>query len=94
LKFEPEVFTQWLQVLQGVKGSVLCLLENPAESKEHILSFVSHYDATLKNRVLFLPFVANPYDNQNRISKQCSVVLDCRLYNGHTTTTDALWAGI
>ena len=35
----------------------------------------------------------NPYENQWRNARMCSVSLDTPVYNSHTTAVDALWAG-
>jgi predicted O-linked N-acetylglucosamine transferase (SPINDLY family) len=66
LKFQPDLFRQWLSILQAVDGSMLCLLENPVESVPFIYSFIENYDKKLKRRVKFMKFIDNPYDNQRR----------------------------
>lgn len=53
LKFDPHVFREWLQILQSVPDSVLCLLENPRDSIPFIESFVAEFDSSLKSRVRF-----------------------------------------
>lgn len=94
LKIEPNVFLEWLQILQDVEGSVLCLLEYPADSKPFISQFVREFNETLRKRVRFQPFLLNPYDNQRRVVSMCNAMLDTSIYNGHTTSYDALWGGI
>jgi protein O-GlcNAc transferase len=94
LKFDPDIFTLWLTILQNVPNSLLCLLENPLEAKLHLRRFISEHDPALLDRVRWLPFVANPYDNFSRIKTYCNAVLDTQTYNGHTTTYDALWSGV
>jgi Glycosyl transferase family 41 len=94
LKFDPDLFTHWLQTLQAVKNSYLCLLETPIDSKENLWGFASDFDPDLADRIGFLPFIANPYDNQRRNARYCSAVLDTTVYNGHTTAADALWGGV
>jgi protein O-GlcNAc transferase len=94
LKFDPDLFTHWLQTMKAVKNSYLCLLENPEESKENLWGFASDVDPDLADRIGFLPFIGNPYDNQRRNARYCSAILDTTVYNGHTTAADALWGGV
>ena len=94
LKFDPDTFRAWLKVLKNVDRSVLCLLEFPAESKENIVDFVESFDSDLSSRVRFLPFLANPYDNYRRVVDSCNAVLDTPIYNGHTTSMEALYGGV
>jgi predicted O-linked N-acetylglucosamine transferase (SPINDLY family) len=53
LKFDPHVFGEWLRILRAVPGSVLCLLENPADSVPFIRRFVGEADPRLVSRVRF-----------------------------------------
>ena len=94
LKFDPQLFSDWLHTLQQVEGSLLCLLENPADSIQHIAEFVNDFDPSLSDRVGFLPFMANPFDNQRRSARYCHAVLDTTVYNGHTTAVDALYGAV
>jgi protein O-GlcNAc transferase len=94
LKFDPELFADWLRTLQQVPGALLCLLENPADSIQHIAEFVADFDPSLSGRVDFLPFMANPFDNQRRSARYCHAVLDTTVYNGHTTAVDALYGAV
>ena len=94
LKFDPDLFTHWLKTLQTVKNSYLCLLQNPEESKEFLTEFVKDYSPNLVKKIGYLPFVNNPYENQQRNTRFCHVILDTTIYNGHTTAADALWGGV
>jgi len=94
LKFDPQTFRGWLETLQASSGSILCLLEFPAESKPNLLEFVSTVDPKLVSRVRFQPFMNNPYDNFHRVVNMCHAVLDTPIYNGHTTSTEALFGGV
>lgn len=94
LKFTPDTFRDWLRVLQEVDDSVLCLLENPKDSIPYLSNFISDFDKSLLERVRYLEFIPNPFDNQNRVRQMCDAVLDTPVYNSHTTAADALWAGV
>lgn len=94
LKFDPDLFSHWLNTLQAVDNSYLCLLENPKESKEFITEFTKNHSPNLVKRIGYLPFINNPYENQQRNARYCHVILDTTIYNGHTTAADALWGGV
>jgi Glycosyl transferase family 41 len=94
LKFDPDLFSHWLDTLQAVDNSYLCLLENPKESKEFITEFTKNHSPNLVKRIGYLPFINNPYENQQRNARYCHVILDTTVYNGHTTAADALWGGV
>jgi Glycosyl transferase family 41 len=94
LKFDPDLFSHWLDTLQAVDNSYLCLLENPKESKEFITEFTKNHSPNLVKRIGYLPFINNPYENQQRNARYCHVILDTTIYNGHTTAADALWGGV
>ena len=94
LKFDPDLFTHWLDTVEAVENSYLCLLENPDESKEFITEFTKNHSPNLVKRIGYLPYMNNPYENQQRNARFCHVILDTTIYNGHTTAADALWGGV
>ena len=94
LKFDPDLFTHWLDTVEAVENSYLCLLENPDESKEFITEFTKNHSPNLIKRIGYLPYMNNPYENQQRNARFCHVILDTTIYNGHTTAADALWGGV
>lgn len=94
LKFDPDLFTHWLDTVEAVKNSYLCLLENPEESKEFITEFTKNHSPNLVKRIGYLPYMNNPYENQQRNARFCHAILDTTIYNGHTTAADALWGGV
>ena len=94
LKFDPVTFRGWLQTLQDTQGSILCLLEFPAESKPNLVKFIKSANPKLLARVRFQPFMNNPYDNFRRVVDMCNAVLDTPIYNGHTTSMEALYGGV
>lgn len=94
LKFSPAMFRTWLQILEQVPDSSLCLLAYPMEGVTNLLSFVYDYNESLMDRVGFLQWENNPFDHQQRSRDYCNVILDSYPYNGHTTSMDALYAGV
>eukprot|EP00591_Stephanopyxis_turris_P010919 CAMPEP_0195510598 /NCGR_PEP_ID=MMETSP0794_2-20130614/3198_1 /TAXON_ID=515487 /ORGANISM="Stephanopyxis turris, Strain CCMP 815" /LENGTH=563 /DNA_ID=CAMNT_0040638049 /DNA_START=219 /DNA_END=1910 /DNA_ORIENTATION=+ len=94
LKLNPDTVRSWLDILENVPDSLLCLLENPVEGVVHLRRFVNEINPTLNSRIHFVPWENNPFDHQRRNFDLCNVVLDTHPYNGHTTTMDALYAGV
>jgi len=101
LKYNPETLNTWLEVLQRTPGSILCLLKNPPQGVQNLRKYVSDYEGAndvvkshLNDRIYFLEWEASPFNHQRRNGDLCNVVLDTFPYNGHTTTMDALYAGV
>ncbi len=123
MKFSPNVFRDWLEILQ-VHLLMLVVMYNLSYSLclvlfyayleihlkqnqtwENLLKImIAHYSQELDILVwvaslniiiwmLLVEFIANPYDNQNRVKDLCNVILDTPVYSGHTTNADALWGG-
>jgi len=86
----------WLDILRNTtdQNTILLLLENPTDSQENIFQFVENYNPALIDRISFLDFIGNPYDNQRRVGAICDALLDTPNYNSHTTAVDALWGGV
>lgn len=90
-KIDRTSFAVWLRVLQAVPDSVLWLLGHNAAAIEQ-LARRAQQAGIAAGRVLFAPF-ANPSEHLARLPL-ADVVLDTLICNGHTTTSDALWAGV
>jgi len=88
------MFRTWLRVLEQVPDSTLCLLTYPMEGVTNLLSFTYDYNFELIDRIGFLQWENNPFDHQQRSRDFCNVILDSYPYNGHTTSMDALYAGV
>lgn len=95
LKFDPIVFRLWMETIQEVKGSVLCLQENPKDSIRYLNYFIKNFNSSLQSRVRYIPFDHNigPFETKKRVENTCNVVLDNFAYGAHTTAVEALWAG-
>jgi len=90
-KITPEVFDVWMRLLQKVEDSVLWLsLDNPAV--ETNLRKEARARGVDPARLIFASFVKKIEEHYARY-RLADLFLDTT-YNGHVTTTDALWAGL
>lgn len=90
-KLEPIFFDVWMRLLGALNDSVLWLYETNRETIHNIRS-----EATLRgissDRIVFADKMGKA-DHLKRM-QLADLILDTRIYNGHTTTSDALWAGV
>ena len=91
LKFEPVIFDVWMRLLEGVAGSVLWLLQANSLAEDNLKreAAARGIDAA---RLVFARRL--PKDEHLARLGLADLALDTRLYNGHTSTSDALWAGL
>ncbi len=90
-KILPETFARWMRILDAVEGSVLWLLDANAVATANLRAAAARFGLD-PARLVFAPRLA-PSEHLARHS--CAdLALDSLPYNGHTTTTDALWAGL
>jgi protein O-GlcNAc transferase len=90
-KILPDVFAVWMRLLLGVPGSVLWLLETEPIAKAN-LRREAERSGIAPERLIFAPLVS-PTDHVARNSA-ADLFLDTFPYGGHTTTNDALLAGL
>ncbi len=90
-KIDPLMFSTWMRVLGAVKESVLWLCVNNSRAEKN-LTRVAREHGIDPHRIIFAPFVDQEF-HLKRLSA-ADLALDTRIYNGHTTTSDALWAGV
>lgn len=90
-KLSPEVFDVWCRLLNQVPGSVLWLLRWNEQSPEYLLQ-----EAVARGidpaRVVFAPRIGTE-QHLSRLAL-ADVFIDAWPCNGHTTASDALWAGV
>lgn len=89
-KIEPVMFDIWMRLLDRVPGSVLWLLKsNPLA--ETNLKAEAEARGINPGRLIF----ADKADKDRHLARHrlAGLALDTRVCGGHTTTTDALWAG-
>lgn len=91
-KIEPVMFDVWMRILRDVPGSVL-LLRAIGDVGENNLRKEAKNRAVEPDRLIFLEKLPQKKDYLARL-QVADLCLDTRLYNGHATTCDALWAGV
>lgn len=90
-KLEPVMFAAWMALLRDVPNGVLWLLSNNKFAidnlrREALAAGVS------PNRLIFANML--PKAEHLKRAALADLGLDTRIYNGHTTTSDMLWAGV
>jgi predicted O-linked N-acetylglucosamine transferase (SPINDLY family) len=90
-KITPEMFDSWIRILQAVSGSVLLMfVDNPQAELNLKTYFIrSGMDG---DRLVFVKRL--PIPEYLARYRTADLFLDCLPYNGGTTTSDALWAGL
>ena len=90
-KITPSIFDSWMRILTHVRESVLWLLaDNPVAKDNLIKEAISRgIDAS---RLIFAERI--PMSDHLARHRQADLFLDTLPYNAHTTTSDALWAGL
>ncbi|HRC72325.1 MAG TPA: tetratricopeptide repeat protein [Candidatus Competibacter sp.] len=90
-KIEPFMFGLWMRVLRQVPGSVLWLYSESEEVHDRLrANAVLHGIAG--ERLIFARRL--PKARHLERHRLADLFLDTRLYNAHTTASDALWAGL
>lgn len=90
-KIEPILFAVWMDILGQVPGAVLWLYSESEEAQARLRATA----ATLGiggERLIFAGRL--PKSQHLARHRLADLFLDTRLYNAHTTASDALWAGV
>lgn len=90
-KIEPVMFDVWMRIMKRVPNSVLWLLVGNPEVAE-TLQKESEARGVAGDRLIF----AKPIGKAKHLERLglVDLCLDTLIYNAHTTTSDALWAGV
>ncbi|PWC40470.1 glycosyltransferase family 41 protein [Azospirillum sp. TSO35-2] len=89
-KISPAMFAVWMRILKRVPGAVLWLFEaNPLAAANLKRAAASH--GVDPARLVFAP--GRPLAEHIARYRVADLGLDTLPYTGHTTTSDALWAG-
>lgn len=90
-KLDEVRWRTFMQILRDVPSSVLWLLEPASIAKKRLLEY-AHQLRITPSRLLFA--AKKPSAQHLARLQLADIALDTRVYNGHTTTADALWAGV
>jgi len=91
-KIEPVMFDIWMKILHRVPRSILWLRQGSATMEKNLRS-EAEKRGIKPERLFFAAKVPDKKDHLARL-QLADISLDTRIYNGHTTTLDALWAGV
>ena len=90
-KILPVTFDGWLRILRAVEGSVLWLLQDNSWAAEN-LKKEAEKQGIAPDRLVFAERLSLPEHLARH--RQADLFLDTLPCNAHTTTSDALWAGL
>ncbi len=90
-KIRAPVFVAWMHILAAVEGSVLWLGQMSPKAREN-LQVAARSAGIAPERLIFAENLS--VEDHLRRLPQADIALDTGPCNGHTTTSDALWAGV
>jgi protein O-GlcNAc transferase len=90
-KLDPVLFSVWMAILRQVPKAILWLYVSHPVAQKNLLNRCTAHDLD-PTRIVFAGRL--PKDQHLRRIGVADLMLDTRLYNGHTTTADALQAGV
>ncbi len=90
-KIEPSVFDSWMTLLAEFPDAVLWLLAGHPSATANLRKAAASWGIA-PERLIFAPKLPKPR-HLGRLGL-ADLALDTRIYNGHTTTSDALYAGL
>ena len=92
-KITPQVWEVWMRLLRQVTGSVLWLgIRSNAQALENLRTEARGHGVD-PGRIVVASFAPTRKDHLSRLAL-ADLCLDTLVYNGHTTSADALWAGV
>lgn len=90
-KITADVFAAWMRLLRELRGSVLWLLGTNEPAARNLRQIAASHGVA-PDRLVFAPRVeVSKHLARHRLA---DLALDTLPYNGHTTASDALWAGL
>ncbi|HDS16522.1 MAG TPA: tetratricopeptide repeat protein [Proteobacteria bacterium] len=91
-KLEPVMFSVWMEILKAVAGSVLWLKYGNDQMVANLKREAAERGVD-PDRLIFAGKLPDKADHLARL-QLADLALDTRIYNGHTTSLDTLWAGV
>jgi len=91
-KINPPVFDVWMRLLRETDGSVLWLRDMGAAARANLTREAGRLGVD-GSRLVFAPRVASSAEHLGR-QALADLYLDTQPHNAHSTTCDALWAGV
>ena len=90
-KIDPVMFDAWMRIMTRVPHAVLWLMAGNRAARANLVNEAARRGLSAE-RLIFAD--AMPKERHLRRSRLADLMLDTRIVNGHTTTSDALWAGL
>lgn len=90
-KLDRLTFESWLRILRRTPGSVLWLLEAPAEKRQRLAEHARRFDVA-PERLIYASYA--PYQAHFPRFGAADLFLDSLIYNAHTVASDALRMGL
>lgn len=90
-KIDPLIWERWMNILKAVPASVLWLCGGQAQTEEN-LRRAATAQGVAAERLVFGRIL--PKAKHLSRLRHADLFLDTYWYNGHTTASDALWAGV
>jgi len=90
-KIDPVIFDSWMRILQQVPESVLWLFDDNQNARSNLRREAANRGVE-SDRLVFARKIAKA-EHLSRL-KWADLALDTCIVNGHTTTSDSLWAGV
>jgi protein O-GlcNAc transferase len=91
-KIEKEMYDRWLNILRKTDDSVLLIYSKESRTKDNLTKYAVSKKIS-PSRIVF----AKELPKEKHLARIRDIVdlsLDTKIVNGHTTTTDSLWAGV
>ncbi len=91
-KIDPVIFDVWMTLLHAVPQAVLWLPGNNPAATINLIREAERRGVACE-RLVFAEKLKSKADHLARLAL-ADLALDTRIYNGHVSTCDALWAGV